>query len=157
MGCHTWFNKRVDRNLEEAKANFLRNISKAKETNESVLIDKHFDGINWTDYASDEDLIESIKRLSKTLEDFHNGLLPESVIWENQLDGQYVDGKGFYIHVDYHDVFRKYGYPEDKLFSLQETLDYINDPKNECVINDTTVKILEEFWKKYPDGMIYFG
>ena len=54
-------------------------------------------------------------------------------------------------------MFRKYGYPQDKLFSLEETLAYINNPENECVINDNTFKWLEEFWAKYPDGMIDFG
>ena len=54
-------------------------------------------------------------------------------------------------------MFRKYGYPDDKLFSLKETLDYINNPLNKCITNDKTFEWLDEFWNKYPDGMIEFG
>jgi hypothetical protein len=56
-----------------------------------------------------------------------------------------------------HDLFRKYGYPETKLFSLQETLDYINDPNNECQTFEYTESGLRKFWRYYPNGMISFG
>jgi hypothetical protein len=63
-----------------------------------------------------------------------------------------------YDDVDgYHDIFRKYGYPEDRLFSLEETLEYINDPKNDCDTYDKTIELLTKFWFEYPDGMITFG
>lgn len=70
----------------------------------------------------------------------------------------YVEEKGWYRETgDFHDVFRKYGYPEDRLFSLEETLNYISDTKNECVVYDYTENKLKEFWEKYPNAMIQFG
>jgi len=83
----------------------------------------------------------------------------------------------------YHDTFRIGGYPEDKLFSLQETLDFIerNEKKIRfghiaCINADEKdynkrkwkeinrkkskqkcMEILKEFWTKHPDGLIYFG
>jgi hypothetical protein len=40
---------------------------------------------------------------------------------------------------------------------LEETLAYIRDPKNECVVYDHTEELLEKFWKEHPEGMINFG
>jgi hypothetical protein len=42
---------------------------------------------------------------------------------------------------------------------LEKTLTYIDNPENECSIHDRewTTKTLNEFWEKYPDGMICFG
>lgn len=53
----------------------------------------------------------------------------------------------------YHDLFRVHNYPNDRLFSLEETIAFIkkNDVK-EVMWDD-----LKEFWSVYPDGMIMFG
>lgn len=66
----------------------------------------------------------------------------------------YHDGK-IWEHVDQHDIFRIGGYPEDKLFSYDET-------ENFCVVHnieldDNQKERLKEFWTEYPDGMIRFG
>ena len=77
--------------------------------------------------------------------------------WSDEL---YIEGRGFFVDdTGYHDEFRKYGYPNDLLFSLEETLAYIDDPKNKCFVSDRewTEKRLKEFWEKHPDGMIQFG
>ena len=77
----------------------------------------------------------------------------------------YIPEKGLYIECDkeYHDLFRIYGYPNDALFSYAETLEYIKKYEKEnntivpLLMNDDTGKTyLEEFWEKYPDGMINF-
>ena len=84
----------------------------------------------------------------------------QRAVWNHQNDNElteYIEGKGFYVETGFHDMFRKYGYPEDRLFSLQETLDYINNPENNCTVYEESIKRLEEFWSKYPDGMIDFG
>lgn len=65
---------------------------------------------------------------------------------------------------EYHDTFRVWGYPNDKLYSYKDTLDFIekfekkNDYKIELLLNEKTRKTyLEEFWNQYPDGAIDFG
>jgi len=82
-------------------------------------------------------------------------------VWNHQNDKyltEYIEGKGLYIEdTGFHDVFRKYGYPENKLFSLKETLEYINNPENNCTIYENTIERLEDFWINYPDGFIEFG
>ena len=78
--------------------------------------------------------------------------------YQDEFLSEYIEGKGLYIDdTGFHDVFRKYGYPDDKLFSLDETLSYINNPENNCEIYENTIERLKEFWNKYPDGMIMFG
>ena len=87
--------------------------------------------------------------------------LCQKTVWNNQNDKEltvYVEGKGLFIEdTGFHDVFRKYGYPDDKLFSLKESLDYINNTNNDCVIYEDTVQRLTEFWNKFKNGMIEFG
>ena len=78
------------------------------------------------------------------------------------FDSYEIDKKNNKIYIgvdDFHDVFRKYGYPDDKLFSYDETIKYIENEKNECYVRDKehTYKQLKDFWDKYPDGMINFG
>lgn len=70
---------------------------------------------------------------------------------------RYINGN-FYVQVDdFHDCFRKYGYPEDNLFSLEETIKYMYDEKNNCTTYENSIKWVTEFWNKYPDGIICFG
>ena len=53
----------------------------------------------------------------------------------------------------YHNLFRVSGYPEDILFSLEETKAFISKNNIEKVFWEDLV----EFWQVYPDGMILFG
>lgn len=58
------------------------------------------------------------------------------------------------IIVDYwHDLFRIGNYPEDRLYSMEETKAFIE--KNN--IKDVDWEQLEEFWRLCPNGMIQFG
>lgn len=78
---------------------------------------------------------------------------------------------------EYHDLFRtgkRSGdgtYTDVTLDSLVETLKYLLDPENkvsfkrtvfdtkkvELKYQDEALEKLQEFWKKYPEGLIYFG
>jgi hypothetical protein len=58
---------------------------------------------------------------------------------------------------EFHDVFRTSDYDGAELYSLKETIDYISDEKNGCLIMENTVELLNEFWDKYPEGVIEFG
>jgi len=93
------------------------------------------------------------------------GLCNVAVMNKQPEHSEYVVGKGFYIVCkDFHDMFRVGDYPDDSLFSYQECLDFIKRYEDKY---NTTIEIwkrdgaiknsLQEFWDKYPDGMIRFG
>ena len=74
-----------------------------------------------------------------------------------RMNGFFVNGNYYVDSNEFHDVFRKYGYPETILTSYDETIKYIEDKKNECSTYEYTHIRLKEFWDKYPDGIITFG
>lgn len=173
MGCHTWFHRKIERTQEEAKENCLQGLRKSLESwteaTYNVIYDENdvfvmphpsntirFNYPEWTqEYC--EHVLAVIKRQIRMVE---NNLCQRAV-WNHQDDKrmtEYIDGKGLYIEdTGYHDVFRKHGYPNIKLFSLEETLEYINNPENKCIIYDWTMDDLKEFWSKYTDAFIDFG
>jgi hypothetical protein len=183
MGCHTWFYKKIDSPSDkeiksavkekcENEIQFLEQLIHQRDEIDKDLLDAYPE---WTsEWAAEvkphwERIIaftngEKID-LTKFPEFFFEDDYPEEDIiselyssWKPELT-RYVSGKGFYENTEFHDVFRKYGYPEDRLFSMEETMKYIEDPKNGCVVKDheSAKEMLQEFWKKYPDGMIQFG
>lgn len=161
MGCHTWFYRKVERTQEEAKQRCLKKLRYAEQLNLKILNDKHYNGIDWEGYYgyTDESLIKENAVLQRQIRMVEKDLCQRAV-WDRQNDEvlkEYVDGKGFYLEAPFHDVFRRGGYPDDKLFSLEETLAYINNKENYCEIFDDTVETLKQFWELYPDGMICFG
>lgn len=73
---------------------------------------------------------------------------------------------------EYHDLFRTGVRNEEKILSsLSETLVYILNPENnvsfkhtvfdtqlqELKYQEEALEKLQEFWEKYPEGLIYFG
>ena len=159
MGCHTWFYRKIERTQEEAKQSCLRNLKISRNLNWKIYKNPtSYYGINWE--TSKEKQLNYINCLNKQIRMVSNNLCSRAV-WNKQNDTaltEYIEGKGLYIEdTGFHDVFRRHGYPDDKLFSLQETLDYINNPENNCIVYENTVERLEEFWNKYPEGMIMFG
>ena len=158
MGCHTWAYKKVERTQEEAKQSCLLKLKNSEKLNLNILKDRNYNGIDWSEW-SEENLIWHNKIIKRQIKMVENNFCKRAV-WNHQNDKElteYVDGKGFYIEIGFHDMFRKYGYPDDRLFSLQETLNYINNPKNNCTVYDDTIERLNKFWAKYPDGFIEFG
>lgn len=150
MDCHTRFYKKIERTQEEAKKSCITGL------------DHYLNYIN--DIVKKDDLAKErfqqyakvIKRQIRVVE---KGLCQRAV-WNHQYDKhltKYVDKKGLYKVTDYYDVFRRNSCPDDKLFSLEEALNYIDDPNNKCDIFPNTIEKLKEFWEKYPDGMIRFG
>jgi hypothetical protein len=183
MGCHTWFYKKIETPSEdeirstvkdrcEREIQFLEKLIHRRSEIDEDLLEAYPE---WTpDYAKEikphwERIIAFANGGSIDLSEFPEYFFEEDYDKENLLSQfyaawqpkltVYIPERGFYEEVEFHDVFRKYGYPEDLLFSLEETLTYINNPKNKCSIHDKewTLKTLYEFWKKYPDGMIQFG
>ena len=159
MGCHTWFYRKIERTQKEAKQSCLKKLIYDEKLNINILENRSFNGIDWSNYT-EEELIKFDTILKRKIRMVKNNLCQKTV-WNNQNDKEltvYVEGKGLFIEdTGFHDVFRKYGYPDDKLFSLKESLDYINNTNNDCVIYEDTVQRLTEFWNKFKNGMIEFG
>jgi hypothetical protein len=166
MGCHTWFYKKIDTPPYEEMKKFV--------------IDTYNRSINdltcWIDNPTDVEYLEMFEAYPEWTIEFittwrdtdkrrvrmiEADLCKQAVMNKFCMNGdkltEFYNGN-LYDDVDgYHDIFRKYGYPEDRLFSLEETLEYINDPKNDCDTYDKTIELLTKFWFEYPDGMITFG
>lgn len=166
MGCHTWFYKKIEKPSFDEMKEIVLTTYKTTINN----LDR------WINNPLDEEYLEMLSVYSDWTMDIiikwrdaelrrvrmiENGYCKQAVV--NKYCSFHEDilvpvGDNIYCDVDgYHDLFRKYGYPDTELFSLQETLNYIDDVNNECVVYDFTKDKLVEFWTKYPDGMIDFG
>lgn len=67
-------------------------------------------------------------------------------------------GDDRYTNIDTpHDLFRIGGYPDDKLLSLQQTMEFIELNKERISFGEDWEERLKEFWSKNPDGVIEFG
>ena len=165
MGCHTWFKVKSAYSKEELRQKWIEqqklwirdwtvytNDPKNKYRSQRIF-GKHSQ--EWYEFQ-----LALFKRQLRMVE---NGTIKQSFI--NHINGtkdedlyEIVDGV-IYCETDKmpHDLFRKGSYPDKRLFSLKETMKYINDPENSCIIYEDTVELLNEFWNKNPDGMISFG
>ena len=163
MGCHTWFYKKVDRTLEEAiklarekisaDIELLKQAKNLEYEGSITVLNSFIENIDKGIYIFKAPLYYDSGWLEPTGEE------EEEVtnIWEHQPESlcEFIEGKGFYVECgDFHDIFRVGMYPEDKLFSKQECLDFVESK----YIKLTTDQLeeLNAFWNKYPEGMIEF-
>lgn len=167
MGCHTWFYKKTETPTDESIKEYLLEYCAAELkyldalVNDRESIDPHMlDAYpEWTPEWAKERIIEwSDLQASIQNDSLEKAKLYELYLgWYNDLIA-YDEKHGWFEPVDeYHDLFRVGGYPEDHLCSLEETLEYINNPENQCRVYDYTNESLAAFWNKYPDGLIEFG
>ena len=75
-------------------------------------------------------------------------------IKENEIAEEEDEG---YVDLDIHDVFRIGGYPDDQLFSLEETMAFIECNKDRITFTENWEETLKKFWLLHPDGKIQFG
>jgi hypothetical protein len=67
-------------------------------------------------------------------------------------------GEDRYTDIDTpHDLFRIGCFPEDKLLSLEQTLEFIERNKERMSFSLDWETSIKEFWTKHPDGVIEFG
>jgi hypothetical protein len=140
MGCHTWFYKKEERSIEEARQKLVEALNRVieaytidRESPESYY--NHFRNAYNKTHAEMDWLVKVIQRQIGMIE------------------------KGLFVDIDgVHDVFRIGGYPDDTLFSLEETLKFIEDQGEKVYAKaDNWQELLKYFWEKHPDGMIDFG
>jgi len=142
MGCHTWFYKKSNRTIDEAREIFINEATVNIKLHKEVMVEP------------DEIWCEIVERQIQIV---RKGLC-DVAVYNKQPEISFISEKGFFVeHGGYHDLFRKSGYPEIKLYSLKETMDYINDKENHCRVFDYTNERLEKFWEECPDGAIEFG
>ncbi len=127
MGCHTWFYKKDTITLQEA-LDIARSVH--QETADTVTL-------QWT--LAD---VEKWKGYFQCVVRRPNDPL------------RILDERGVFLETEeYHDLFRIGNYPETRLYSLEETEDFIEDQQ----ITEVDWVCLKEFWERYPDGLIKFG
>lgn len=164
MGCHTWFYKVAEKQytIDEFKklivdmlndnidlANQLSNGKLDKDIAEAYPEwDADLGDASKKKYESMQNDIKTNDYTLKQLYDQYFDMMYEEILLHNGL---------FYEETEYHDLFRVTGYPQSRLTTKDETFNFINDLTNNCTIYDKTTKLLEEFWMKYPDGLIEFG
>jgi hypothetical protein len=69
---------------------------------------------------------------------------------------QYGDDR--YTDIDTpHNLFRIRNYPNDKLLSLEQTMEFIEKHKERISFSEDWEEELIKFWSKHPDGVIEFG
>jgi hypothetical protein len=113
-------------------------------------------------FYKSKDLYYKTEKLYSKLDDFENGKIELSEhelseIWskiDEQEDANYA--------IEFHNCFRTSKrnekdrtYTEDILSSKEECSDWIE--KNKDHVYDLNEENLNQFWKKFPDGVIDFG
>jgi len=144
MGCHTWFYKRSDMSLDDA-------ISKAKSLmiqgiNSSIIytlsLSGHLDNLD-VPYKKEQldDWVTYNKRVLSWLE---KGWITESS-YKIICDGIYHNKIHYVDCGEFHDLFRLGGYPDDVLLSLDDTLKFIEENKNNIQLYDYSIEKLKLF------------
>ncbi len=154
MGCHTWFYKKVNRPIEEAREVYLKTKRRSFEAWKDAIANPYHRlreiYPEW-DNAVYQKMAELTARQIRMVE---KGLCNCAVMRKQPGVNRFINSS-FYVSDDSlpHDLFRVGKYPEDLLFSLEETLAFIKKHKIEKV----DMIGLFRFWKEFPDGMISFG
>jgi len=163
MGCHTWYCKRRERSVERAREfaidNMTRQVKSAKDGQvDTVNAHPNIDYVHWQAWAE-----RCLRMLKK-------GMLSDAM-WRLQPERHsYLrDGVYWVVVDDFHNGFRT-KYNETWLFSLEETLKFIedndadiyytdvwNDETPREVLKERKLRRVHEFWEKYPNGSIHFG
>lgn len=164
MGCHTWFYRKLD--PQPTREEVYLNVEKQIENEIDIaqkIIGRSIDPALLAAYPEwTSEYGERYKKIyERRLRMVKARLCEFAVYGKYELDHltRFVKDKGFYIEdTGYHDTFRRGGYPDHLLFSLEETLTYISDPFNMTYsVTEYTIPSLTKFWIEYPDGMILFG
>ena len=127
-------------------------------------------------FLKSKELYLKQNELYEKLDKFENGEIYLDDLELLQLNTE-IDEIGEQNDTDYHDLFRTGKrnedgtYTDDVIFSKKECFEWIDKPENfvsfkntifetdeqEKINREYSINKLNEFWGKYPDGVIYFG
>jgi hypothetical protein len=127
-------------------------------------------------FLKSKDLYLKEEELNRKLELFENDeiYLNDMEVYQLNKEIDYIEESN---DSEYHDIFRtnkrneNKTYIKDVIFSREECFEWIKNPENcvsfknsvfdtdeqENINRECAFKDLNEFWDKYPDGVIYFG
>lgn len=170
MGCHTWFKKRIKsptiEEMKEVIGKFYKqeifsyeSALSGEDLEEREFIREFIEGEDELTNDVDEFCREQILDLNRRSnpEDVEK-LKLEYIGVVNLINGKILfefDGVWYETIDEFFDVFRSSKW-ETILKSREETLEFVGVDGNARLAEDSLQK-LEEFWKKYPDGLIELG
>jgi len=172
MGCHTWFFKKVEPQptYEEVRERYLHHLKIEMGYHERFLSgtlseEEEFLFENFTKEISLHHL-SVLSRKYRIVEGRYCKLATMRHYRNTELNAPEFSDKDLQFYEDVegtHDIFRIGGYPEDELFSMEETLEFLNNHDDEIFsrqyscAKEEIIEKLQEFWNKYPNGRITFG
>lgn len=176
MGCHTWFKVQSKYTLEELRVIWITQqtdwISYWKEMTSNAQSKDRLDERLWKDKPQ-EWFEWGLKVYEREVRMVENKTIKQAFV--NHLsktdEGDNYDLVNGVIYATTdacpHDIFRRGEYPEDQLFSFEETLAYLETHSDiidfgyknhtEMATKEEAIEELRNFWDKNPIGMIYFG
>lgn len=173
MGCHTWFYKKIDIDYETIKRKVAENFEKdIKFMNKLINKRDSIDADLLTSYPewTAEYAIRTKSIIERKLSIINKNLCKIAVCNRYSHNDNltiFIKDKGFFAYTKDlpHDIFRIGNYPKDKLFSLKDTVKFIENHKEDIYFYDNLygiskteyMKKINDFWDKNPDGMIDFG
>lgn len=173
MSCHTWFYRKVEVSYEEAKKSLIKKLNKNIK-----VCQEWIDNPNGKDYLEIKEfypewtigyLYNQVEVDKRKISIIKKDLCKVAVMFKYEHKGQltcFIEGRGVYVCYDNlpHDLFRLGGYPDDNLFSYEQTVDFIENHKDQIyyyhdnkVTGEDCFDALKRFWTDYPEGMIQFG
>lgn len=154
MGCHTWTYTKIEKPSKEMMIKEL----KEKFLSSKVFFENLTHSPEFSEYSHQEkkECFDEISTLENYLNiDFKNYEEVElDEIYDNYCCEKMVMHNGnIYAPTEFHDMFRVSDYPEHVLLSLEDTIKYLETQK--CY--NVNVNLIDNFWCKYPQGLINFG
>ncbi len=186
MGCHTWEHTKTPLTYKDVLPKVIETyrwlVKIAEEYVNDITPDDEL--YLWGDCTKEEaiQLLDIRKRQIRMIE---KGLCQKAVMRKyadetcGEYDGcrvsRYCDSNG-YLYRDVNDVWVKFRckhYPNDELHSAEEAKQFYLNPDNKCYVNNHEFKYpmmgkypeldkevldsIDNFFEKYPEGMITFG
>lgn len=161
MGCHTWFGKKIkpqptwDEVKQYAISQFKAEIHLNNQMIDRALSTRLLEAYpEWTpEYGAYCRAINE-RKLQVVKKDLCKVAVC-NMYYHNCLT-HFINGIFYEFPRDFlHDVFRVGNYPDDQLFSMEDTINFCKI-KN-IPLDEIQLETLQQFWEKYPDGNIHFG
>jgi hypothetical protein len=165
MGCHTWFYKKVEDNIsyDDIRDVVYNDYLDVVNINKGLLSGDIDDYIKemYSDISVDH-INNSLLIAERMCRMIQNNFCKVAVCKRFRYKNNLTDftNNSFYYTNDKlpHDLFRIGGYPEDILFSLEDTYKFIESNKDKIYFNIVVWEDkIKTFWKDNPNGMIKFG